>query len=200
MSPTIVTSATSAGMIMGTAPYMSPEQARGRDVDRRTDIWAFGVVLFRMLTGSRMFEGDTVTDTLAKILEREPEWELLPPETPSALRQLLQRCLTKNPKNRLQSIGDARILIQELIEQPQQPEKSAVVVARTSSPLWTRVLPWATAVVCLAGGLVFWCGGRRRRPTGRRCNSSIRCLPAISSHTPTGTRSRSRPMDDAWRL
>ena len=156
MSPTVITSATSAGVIMGTAPYMSPEQARGRTVDRRTDIWAFGVVLFRMLTGSRMFEGDTVTDTLAKILEREPEWEQLPPDTPAAIRRLLERCLTKNPKNRLQSIGEARILIQELIEKPQQPEKPAVVVARASSPLWTRVLPWATAVVCLAGGVVLW--------------------------------------------
>src|SRR5687767_10882008 len=112
MSPTVVTAATSDGVIMGTAPYMSPEQARGRTVDRRTDIWAFGVVLFRMLTGSRMFEGDTVTDTLAKILEREPEWDQLPAGTPPGLRQLLERCLTKNPKNRLQSIGDARILIQ----------------------------------------------------------------------------------------
>src|SRR5678816_3362218 len=156
MSPTVITSATSAGVIMGTAPYMSPEQARGRTVDRRTDIWAFGVVLFRMLTGSRMFEGDTVTDTLAKILERETEWEQLPPDTPAAIRRLLERCLTKNPKNRLQSIGEARILIQELIEKPQQPEKPAVVVARASSPLWTRVLPWATAVVCLAGGVVLW--------------------------------------------
>ncbi|HZJ30737.1 MAG TPA: serine/threonine-protein kinase, partial [Vicinamibacterales bacterium] len=156
MSPTVITSATSAGVIMGTAPYMSPEQARGRTVDRRTDIWAFGVVLFRMLTGSRMFEGDTVTDTLAKILEREPEWEQLPPDTPAAIRRLLERCLTKNPKNRLQSIGEARILIQELIEKPQQPEKPAVVVARASSPLWTRVLSWATAVVCLAGGVVLW--------------------------------------------
>jgi eukaryotic-like serine/threonine-protein kinase len=156
LSPTVVTAATSAGVIMGTAPYMSPEQARGRTVDRRTDIWAFGVVLFRMLSGTRMFEGETVTDTLAKILEREPEWEQLPADTPPALRQLLQRCLTKNPKNRLQSIGDARILIQELIEKPQQPERSGGIVERTASPWWMPVLPWATAVVCLAGGAVLW--------------------------------------------
>ena len=103
------------GVIMGTAAYMSPEQARGRVVDRRTDIWAFGVVLFRMLTGGPIFEGETVTDTLAKILEREPEWEQLPPDTPRALRQLIQRCLTKNQKNRLQSICDSRIVNQDLI-------------------------------------------------------------------------------------
>jgi eukaryotic-like serine/threonine-protein kinase len=155
LSPTVVTGATSQGVIMGTAPYMSPEQARGRTVDRRTDIWAFGVVLFRMLSGSRMFEGDTVTDTLAKILEREPEWEQLPADTPPALRQLLQRCLTKNPKNRLQSIGDARILIQELIEKPQL-EESAGVVEPASSPLWSKVLPWTAAAVCLVGGIALW--------------------------------------------
>ena len=157
LSPTVISSATSAGVIMGTAPYMSPEQARGRTVDRRTDIWAFGVVLFRMLTGSRMFEGDTVTDTLAKILEREPEWDLLPPDTPSALRQQLQRCLTKNPKNRLQSIGEARIAIQELIDNPMAaavPQSRAV--ERPASPVWTGVLPWAAAAVCLAAAIVVW--------------------------------------------
>src|SRR5688572_2625628 len=103
MSPTMApaaltgagSGATQAGVIMGTAAYMSPEQARGRVVDRRTDIWAFGVVLFRMLTGGPIFGGETVTDTLAKILEREPEWEQLPPDTPRALRQLIQRCLDR---------------------------------------------------------------------------------------------------------
>src|SRR5688572_9688278 len=107
MSPTMApgaftgatSGATQAGVIMGTAAYMSPEQARGRVVDRRTDIWAFGVVLFRMLTGGTIFEGETVTDTLAKILERDPDWEQLPPNTPPALRQLLQRCLTKDRKS-----------------------------------------------------------------------------------------------------
>src|SRR5687767_8774227 len=131
MAPGALTGATSgatqAGVIMGTAAYMSPEQARGRVVDRRTDIWAFGVVLFRMLTGGAIFDGETVTDTLARILEREPEWEKLPPETPAPLRQLMQRCLTKNQKNRLQSIGEARILIQDLIEKPPQPAPPAVV-------------------------------------------------------------------------
>jgi serine/threonine protein kinase len=145
--------ATSAGMIMGTAAYMSPEQARGRVVDRRTDIWAFGVVLFRMLTGGAIFEGETVTDTLAKILEREPDWDQLPPNTPPALRQLLQRCLTKNIKNRLQSIGEARILIQQLIEKPSQaslPVEGKPAAARTH--VWKPWLPWALAPLFLAAG------------------------------------------------
>src|SRR5688572_11953857 len=156
MAPGALTGATSgatqASVIMGTAAYMSPEQARGRTVDRRTDIWAFGVVLFRMLTGGTIFEGETVTDTLAKILEREPEWEQLPPDTPRALRQLLQRCLTKNPKNRLQSIGDARIVIQDLIEKPEDPANSGPVVERAATPLWKKVLPWAVVPVALAAG------------------------------------------------
>jgi eukaryotic-like serine/threonine-protein kinase len=156
MSPTLTMSATSAGVIMGTAAYMSPEQARGRPVDRRADIWAFGVVLFRMLSGGRIFEGDTVTETLAKIIEREPEWEQLPASTPPPLRKLLQRCLTKNPKNRLQAIGDARIVIQELIEKPEQAEQPQVIERIGTYPLWTRVLPWAVAAVCLAGAVLLW--------------------------------------------
>ena len=166
MSPTVALSAvqgltvgsTSAGVIMGTAAYMSPEQARGKTVDRRTDIWAFGVVLFRMLTGGRIFEGETVTDTLAKILERDPEWEQLPPGTPTSLRQLLQRCLTKNPKNRLQSIGDARIAIQELIDNPMQAAATATAhaVPRPAPSAWTRLLPWAIAAVALAASAVLW--------------------------------------------
>jgi serine/threonine-protein kinase len=152
MSPTVITSATSAGVIMGTAPYMSPEQARGRTVDRRTDIWAFGVVFFRMLTGSKMFEGDTVTDTLAKILEREPEWEQLPKDTPVAIRKLLERCLTKNLRNRLQAIGDARIVIQDQIDRPETAAPVTVRLPVASTPLWKRVLPWAVVPVALAAG------------------------------------------------
>jgi eukaryotic-like serine/threonine-protein kinase len=143
---------TNAGVIMGTAAYMSPEQARGRVVDRRTDVWAFGVVLFRMLTGGSIFEGETVTDTLARILEREPEWEQLPAETPAPLRQLLQRCLTKNLRNRLQSIGEARILIQDLIEKPADAPLPTEVVRRGAAPAWKTVLPWALAPVFLAAG------------------------------------------------
>jgi serine/threonine-protein kinase len=115
LSPTITSPAlmTGAGLILGTAAYMSPEQARGAVVDRRADIWAFGVVLFEMLTGQRLFRGETVSDTLASVLKTEPLWDALPPSTPSTLRRVLRHCLEKDPKRRLQSIGDWRLLLQE---------------------------------------------------------------------------------------
>jgi len=97
------------GVLLGTAPYMSPEQARGKAVDKRTDIWAFGCVLYEMLTGRRAFGGETTSDTIVSILEREPGWGALPPATPPRTRQLIERCLDKDPKRRLRDIGDARI-------------------------------------------------------------------------------------------
>ena len=109
-SPTVTTPAmTQAGVILGTAAYMSPEQARGRVVDKRTDVWAFGCVLFEMLTGARAFGGDTVTDTLARVLEREPDWHMLPASLPTAVRTVLDRCLRKDPAKRIHDISDARI-------------------------------------------------------------------------------------------
>ena len=104
-----------AGIVIGTAAYMSPEQARGLAVDKRTDIWAFGVVLFELLTGKRPFRGETATDTLASILKTEPDWSELPPTVTADLRRLLHRCLQKDPKRRLQSIADARAQIENLL-------------------------------------------------------------------------------------
>lgn len=114
-SPTLTAAATRAGVILGTAAYMSPEQARGRTVDRRTDIWSFGCVLFEMLAGKLAFPGETVSDTLVAVITKEPEWSRLPAGTPPRLRGLLRRCLEKNPSKRLQSMGDARIEIEELL-------------------------------------------------------------------------------------
>jgi Tol biopolymer transport system component len=114
-SPTITVGGTHQGAILGTAAYMSPEQARGRAVDKRTDIWAFGCVLFEMLTGSVAFAGDTVSDTIAKILEREPDWRALPATTSANIRHLLQRCLQKDSKHRLRDIGDARMDIDDAL-------------------------------------------------------------------------------------
>jgi Tol biopolymer transport system component len=111
--PAASVSAARPGLVVGTAAYMSPEQARGDAVDKRTDIWAFGCVLFEMLTGRRPFDAETSPQTLARILEREPEWASLPPDTPPAIRTLLGRCLRKDPEKRLHDIADARIEIDD---------------------------------------------------------------------------------------
>ena len=112
-SPTLTAHATQMGMVIGTAAYMAPEQARGRPVDRRADIWAFGVVLYEMLTGRRAFDGDDVSITLANVLKENPRWHELPPDLPTAVSRLLRRCLEKEPKRRLSAIGDARLELEE---------------------------------------------------------------------------------------
>ncbi|HEV2985842.1 MAG TPA: protein kinase, partial [Vicinamibacterales bacterium] len=119
MSPTLSIHATQAGIILGTAAYMSPEQARGKPVDRRADVWGFGCILFEMLSGRRAFpQGETVSDTLAKVLEREPDWQALPRATPLQIRLLLERCLRKDVRRRLHDIADARIEVEELGNAP----------------------------------------------------------------------------------
>jgi len=110
-SPTITAAMTGAGVILGTAAYMSPEQARGTPLDRRSDIWSFGVVLYEMLTGKRLFQGETVSDTLAGILKSDPDWDALPDDIPDTVRLLLVRCLERDRQQRLQDIGEARILL-----------------------------------------------------------------------------------------
>jgi hypothetical protein len=107
--------ATRAGVVLGTAAYMSPEQARGLTTDKRTDVWAFGCVLYEMLTGRAPFAGETFTDTLARVLEREPDWKRLPSETPASIRRLLRRCLEKDPRRRLRDVGDARLELGEAL-------------------------------------------------------------------------------------
>ena len=141
-SPTITVDATCAGAILGTAAYMSPEQARGKAIDKRTDIWAFGCVLFEMLTGCRAFSGDTASDAIAAILEREPPWDRLPDATPTAVRHLLRRCLQKDPKCRLRDIGDARIELEEALAGRAQSD-----LARREPVRMTR----RTAISALAG-------------------------------------------------
>ena len=119
-SPTITSPAmmTRVGVILGTAAYMSPEQARGRPVDKRSDVWAFGCVLYEMLTGARAFAGDDVSDTLAAVLRGEPDWRVLPTETPASIRRLLRRCLEKDRKRRLSDAADARLEIEEALTTP----------------------------------------------------------------------------------
>jgi serine/threonine protein kinase len=112
-SPTLTVQATQMGMILGTAAYMAPEQARGKAVDRRADIWAFGAVLYEMLSGRRAFEGDDISITLASVLKDEPKWTELPADLPPAITRLLRRCLEKDPRRRLSAIGDARLELDE---------------------------------------------------------------------------------------
>ena len=129
-SPTLAHTGTAAGLILGTAAYMSPEQARGKQVDKRADIWAFGVLLHEMLTGRQLFSGDTVSDVLASVLRQEIDWKALPPSLPAELRRLLARCLERNPKNRLHDIADARIAIDELLHGASRDEPPLVVAPR----------------------------------------------------------------------
>jgi Tol biopolymer transport system component len=117
-SPTMSRHMTEAGIILGTAAYMSPEQARGKSVDRRADVWSFGVVLFEMLTGTRLFSGETTSDVLARVLMADPDWNLLPATTPEPIRKLLRRCLARDPRVRLRDIGEARIGLEEYQANP----------------------------------------------------------------------------------
>jgi serine/threonine protein kinase len=117
-SPTLSEAATLQGVILGTAAYMSPEQARGETVNKKADIWAFGCVLFEMLTGRATFEGRTVSDVLASVIKSEPEWKRLPPNLHPRIRLLLERCLEKEAKNRCSGIGDARVEIQKALTDP----------------------------------------------------------------------------------
>ena len=112
-SPTLSARGTHAGLIIGTAAYMSPEQARGKAVDRRTDIWAFGVVLYEMLSGQRAFEGEDISVTLASVIKEEVSWPALPADLPEPVRRLIRRCLEKDPKRRLRDIGEARLMLED---------------------------------------------------------------------------------------
>ncbi len=150
-SPTITTPGmTQAGMILGTAAYMSPEQARGSDADKRADLWAFGVVLWETLTGTRPFDGATVSDTLASVLKTEPEWNVLAPGTPAAVRRLLRHCLQKDRKRRLDSAAAARLEIEEAMAQPSTVEGGVTWSASPASrgrPAWMTALAVAAVLV-----------------------------------------------------
>jgi len=157
-SPTLTAQMTAAGVLLGTAAYMSPEQARGKPVDKRADIWAFGVILFEMLTGTRLFEGETTSDVLAAVLRAEPDWSKLPTRTPSPIGRLLRRCLIRDPRKRLHDIADARIEIDEAITQPDS--LSMEKAGRPIPTVWERVrAAWPVVIAAvfvtalLVGGL-----------------------------------------------
>ena len=146
--PTLTMRATQAGIIIGTAAYMSPEQASGKLVDRRADIWSFGVVLFEMLTGERLFDGETISHTLADVLRGPIDFDKLPRETPSAIRGLLKRCLDRNVKNRLRDIGEARIVLENAGD-AEVPPPAPVRAARLPWVLATLAIPLAAAAFFL---------------------------------------------------
>ncbi|MEO8680790.1 MAG: protein kinase [Vicinamibacterales bacterium] len=157
-SPAITTPAmTQAGMILGTAAYMSPEQAKGRTVDKRSDVWAFGAVLYEMFTGRRAFEGDDVSDTLARILMKEPDWTALPATVPPVVVTVLRRCLQKDRKQRVRDIGDVWLALEGAFETT-VPGTAATAPVIPPRPLWRRALPVvATAVVVSAmAGAAAW--------------------------------------------
>jgi len=145
-SPTLV-SGSAPGVILGTAAYMSPEQATGKEVDKRTDIWALGCVLYELLTGKQAFSGDTVTEILAAVLKSEPDWSALPEATPLHLRSLLRLCLQKDAKKRLRDAADIQIEIEEALTAPATvPPQAAAVAAHR---LWRRALLWAAGLAAL---------------------------------------------------
>jgi len=147
ISPTVTSLGTIAGVVLGTAAYMAPEQARGASVDRRADIWSFGAVLWEMLTGKRAFEGDTVSDTLASVLRAPIEWKELPRSTPRGVVRLLERCLERDSKKRLRDIGEARIALETLGAEPEAaPPQSPPVAARSA----VKTIAWALAAAVIA--------------------------------------------------
>ena len=162
-SPTVTYAGTEAGIVLGTAAYMSPEQARGKSVDRRTDIWSFGCVLYECLSGRPVFEGETVSDLIACILEREPDWDALPPRVPSRVRWLLKRCLTKNPKQRLRDIGDARLEMDHVLalgisgSLAEGGDAGAAESSRRGLPWWSVI-----AVALVAVGATLLVQGKTR--------------------------------------
>ncbi|HVL66724.1 MAG TPA: protein kinase [Vicinamibacterales bacterium] len=151
-SPTFVTAATQVGTILGTAAYMSPEQARGRAVDKRSDIWTFGCILFEMLTGRRPFEGDTITDILGAIVHKAPDLSLLRPDTPPSVRTLIARCLEKDATRRLRDIGEARVVLSGLETDPVDAAGGEVTVPHERRP---SRLPWMIAAAAALAAVAF---------------------------------------------
>ncbi len=156
-SPTLTQEMTQAGVILGTAAYMSPEQAKGEPVDKRADIFAFGCVLYELLTGKRTFDGKTITETLGAIIHKEPDWAALPRTTPWRIRELLRRCLTKDAHDRLRDIANVRVEIKIALTEPTTVSPTGVV--STAQPaLWRTIVPWSIAVaaVVIAISIAFW--------------------------------------------
>jgi serine/threonine protein kinase len=178
-APTITSPAmmTGAGMILGTAAYMAPEQARGKDVDKRADIWAFGCVLYEMLTGRRSFGADEVSDTLAMVLMKEPDWSRVPATTPSAIRTLLRRCLEKDRKRRLPDIGVARLEIDEALAAPALPATSAETPSRRGEQRLAWIVAAVAGVAAVGVGALYF----TERPPEPAAPIRFQVLPPVDT-------------------
>jgi serine/threonine-protein kinase len=187
-SPTLSAMATREGIILGTAPYMSPEQARGKPVDKRSDIFSFGSVLYEMLTGRPAFLGDDVSDTLAAVLKTEPDWSLLPANTDARIRALLRACLQKDRKARRRDIGDVRAEIGEVLAHRGR-EREEIAAAPPAELGWKRAIPLALAVSLVVGviaGIIGW--NLKPEPPPRPVARFPMVLPSDQQLTDVGRR------------
>ena len=167
------------GVILGTVGYMSPDQARGKDVDKRTDVWAFGCVLYELLTGQRAFAGATMSDTIAAILEREPDWQALPQTTPAQIRNLLRRCFQKDARRRLRDMGDARIEIEEALNEPPKGLATAELAIGAAQPApGRRAIPWMLGgLLAIMAAITVWSLWRASPPAQRPVSRLVINLP-----------------------
>jgi Tol biopolymer transport system component len=168
-SPTLSRAATMQGVILGTAAYMSPEQAKGKAVDKRTDIWAFGAVLYELLTGKPVFHGEDITDILAAVVRAEPDWDLLPPSTSMKIRDLLRRCLQKDKNLRMQAAGDARIEICEALAAPLEAGATRDALAPRS-----KLLAAAAVALAIIATVMAWGWWRASRPVEQKLRPLVR--------------------------
>ncbi len=186
-TPTLTAAATRRGEVMGTAAYMSPEQARGETIDKRTDVWAFGACLFETLAGQTPFQGETASHTMVAILDHEPDWHALPEETPAEIQRLLRRCLTKDAHDRLHDIADARIALREVSTQtgsfvaPASSEKAAPVAQQKMSPPGRRGLLLSLgSLIFLSALIAYFVGSSVLRPSAV---SNANSLPNTATDT-----------------
>jgi serine/threonine-protein kinase len=178
-SPTLSFAATQAGIVLGTAAYMSPEQARGRSVDKRSDVWAFGCVIFEMLTGKRIFDGTDASEILAGVIKSDPEWTQLPESLPPMLRVFLRRCLEKDPKRRVHDIGDVRLALEGAFDVPAVASSTTLPAAQHPSSVRTLAfVALAILVAAAVGGFVVW----RMRP------STAQPVTRLSASAPSSVR------------
>jgi serine/threonine protein kinase len=175
-----VTLTGAGGALIGTAAYMSPEQARGAAVDRRTDVWAFGCVLYEMLTGRRAFDGPTTSDVIASVLTLEPDLDALPPNVHGAIRRLLRRCFVKDPRNRLHDIGDARLEIEDALDPSRgEPASAARTAPASVRQAWPRYALAALAAAAIAA-VAMWAAMRPRQDVRLPVSRSSIIFPAYS--------------------